>query len=322
MPEINTGTSEFILKLIESLKSSHNNTSTSLLLPASQAQTLQRDQFSTSNLDSVVKVVECSPKENESTKNSNPNFITSDINNNTAVIPPSSFNTTPTLSKSNKVTKKSSSNKISKLSEQNENLSNENSFNVNAENCLLSTESLSHHQNNQSYLLQNLVVPTSSNSNTIKSLTSCSTSLSTSSSPTLQTVLSTSKTSSNKIRHISQLEHKSNHKLQNSGQQNQQQSQNKNVNHYLSSISPNSQINQQQPQPQKPIASVLTNKSYLIKSSRSNSIDQLIAAAAVTSLPSTSSNNTHESPSSPLVGSNSVDTAEQNLVKGNYSTNL
>lgn len=209
-------TNEFILNLIESLKSYHTTT----LQPSLPSK----------NINEFTIIEECFKE-----------CSTSDINNNAPAIP-----------KINKANKKSFSNKISKLNEQNENLSNENNNNL---------------ENDSS--AQSHVVPTSSNnSNTIKSLTSSPLPLINNSKS------STSSSSSNKIRHISQLEHKS--------QQQQPQSQNKNVNHYLSSISPNSQ--QQQPI----VASVLNNKSYLIKSSRSNSIDQLIAAAAVTSLPSTS----------------------------------
>ncbi len=233
--------------------------------------------------DSCVDIKEGSLNENEFDLRKN------DINNNNAfntslsTLTPSKTIKTSTSGTNNLVKKSSSSNKINKLNEQNENMNQQTN-----ENYLVKDFSPS----NPSQL--NSVSVTNTFNNTIKNLTS---------SPLVTNTVVKSP-SSNKIRHISQLEQKTKTLQSPSAimvsttSTSTIQSQNKNINQYLSSLSPNSQQSSQQ---QTHLPSVLNNKTYLVKTSRSNSIDQLIAAAAVTGLPSANST------------SNSNDTKEQSI---------
>ena len=184
-------------------------------------------------------------------------FPGNDINNNT---PSKSSNHIKTA-----LTHKKNSNKISKINEQNENLSHDSNEKVNENNI----------SKDSTQVLPVTIQSTTSNlSNTIKNLTSSSNLVS-------NNLKSTN--SSNKIRHINQIDSKNNKSI--TSHQLTPQSQTKNVNQYLSSISSNNQSNQTN----QPVVSALLGKSYLLKSSRSNSIDQLIAAAFVTSSPTTTS---------------------------------
>ena len=253
-----SGTKEYLLKLLETLKSTQSGT---------QIQTLQL--LNPKLEDSCVDIKEGILNDNEFDLRKN------DINNNSAfnssisTLTPSKTIKTSTSGTNNVVKKSSSSNKINKINEQNENMNQQTN-----ENYLI--KDLSPSNPNQ---LNSVSVTNTFNNNTIKSLTS---------SPILTNPVVKSP-SSNKIRHISQLEQKAK-TLQSlsaimisTTPTSAIQSQNKNINQYLSSLSPNSQQSSQQ---QTHLPSVLSNKTYLVKSSRSNSIDQLIAAAAVTGLPS------------------------------------
>ena len=216
-------------------------------------------------------------------------LISSDINNN------NNNNATHALHKAKKP-----SGKINKLTEQNEN--------ANENNSALESNNQTQLQTPPGTASTTLVTLTNSlSTNSIKSLTS---------SPLLQShaANSTKSSSSNKIRHISQLESQKAKNVQMTGAQSTCQhlhGQNKNVNQYLSSIIPNSHSNQQQQQQQtqsqpqqRHVSSALGNKSYLVKSSRSNSIDQLIAAAAVTGLsPNSNSSSAESSQASSGIGS-------------------
>ena len=267
------GTKEYLLKLLDSLKSTQSGT---------QIQTLQL--LNPKLEESCVDIKEGALNENEFDLRKN------DINNNNAfnssisTLAPSKTIKTSASGTNNVVKKSSSSNKINKLNEQNENTNQQTN-----ENYLIKDLSPTN-----PYQLTSVNVTNTCNNNTIKNLTS---------SPLVTNTVVKSP-SSNKIRHLSQLEQKTKTLQSQSAIMvsttpiSANQSQNKNINQYISSLSPNSQQSSQQ---QTHLPSVLNNKTYLVKSSRSNSIDQLIAAAAVTGLQSENST------------SNSNDTKEQSI---------